>query len=140
LECISLTYRGDDTSKLLVKIRKGLNKKSRSAAGYVSAYGGLERLVVCADITNLFHGSNARGRLFQPKEVEQYVAQRVAQLGLGGAVLFTLVLDREKDSLEAVSFRVDGPAAPPEVTAFLAECFPSNRRRILVDYLFPPTT
>ena len=99
LECISITYRGDDPSKLRAKIRKGLNKKSRSAAGYISNYGGIERLVVFVDITNLFHRSDVRGRLLLTEDLEQYVAQRLTEIRLGAAVLYTLVLNRETDSL-----------------------------------------
>jgi hypothetical protein len=140
LECTSIIYRGGDSAKLRVKIRKALNKKVRESQFYIADYGGVGRLTVSADVTNLFHGSDMRGRIFQPADLESYVAARLSELGLGAAVLFTLVLDRERDSLEAVYLRIDGPSVAPEVKAFLDQSFPINRARTYIDYLFPPTT
>lgn len=138
IECTSTSYRGADASKLRAKIRKALNKKARLAEDYVSAYGGITRLCVFIDVTNLFHGSDMRGRIFVPPDVEAYVGARLVDLNLASAILFTLVLDRTRDSLEAVYLRVDGPSIAPEVLCLLDEIFPINRAKTYTDYLFPP--
>lgn len=138
VECTSVVYRGADPSRLRARLSRALHRKARRAGRYAGAYGGLNNVVVAVDATNLFHGSDQRGRILMPDELIAYVGERLDRVGLGAVLVFTLVLDRENDTLAGGHLRADARHLAAAAKEFLDEWFPVNRARRVTDYLFPP--